>query len=1550
MAVLLSGTTIAGNVALHLGNYSTYVPSLTGSGASGTWSISITGNAANVTGTVAVANGGTGSTTAAGARTNLGATTAGSNLFTLTNPSAVTFLRINADNTVTALDAASFRTAIGAGTLSTETDTLNTVTGRGSTTSNSITVGSITANGTLEVGSQTAVQGGASIYQKYGTGDYIGSIGSEYGSGAMILGYGATGKTGAAGFVSTFDNFSGIRGAIEIGPGTFSVFSSTNAVQTTTGSDLTMTETFRVDAAGNVGIGLGSTAPTYKLDVSGTVRLQSAASTLILNNSTYSELNYGATNYFRANGAAALINGPSIQFLVGGSEYGRFAATTGNLLLGTTTDSTYKLDVNGTARVQTTFQVGTANSASGTLRVERSNGNTGFIIQGSSGNILGAGAAPVWQPYNYSDASNNFNIGHASLGNFNWYAGGSQTVTSNTHLMQLTRGGNLLIGTQTDGGYKLDVNGTARIQSTLQLNGAVTIASTLNVTGNTTLGTSIVRTYRQWTDGVPSNNLGDPTVTEMALFDEQFDNKTAFFDTTKIVIESFDGTTWTDVTASITETNRRKLVGGDAVDGGFTIPYGTQQYRITFDNNGYVFLNALYSYWSSNGHNSQVHIWKKHNSGSWEQHTNSTALVNAWPGHLYLPFNTIPWHPTGTLGQHYNQVRIVFIPSWNSSFSGNGITVSKMQLWGGYPASKRVVYTTNETRGVTFPSTLSANSLSVVNTITASGGSSTDWNTAYSERNRWDGGATGLTASTGRTSLGATTVGSNLFTLTNPSAVTFLRINADNTVSTLDAATFRTAIGAGTSSTTGTVTSITAGTGLSGGTITSSGTIALANTTVTPGSYTLASITVDAQGRITAASSGSAGGTGTVTSVAMTVPTGLTVSGSPITGAGTLAVSLQSGYSIPTTSSQANWDAAYNDKINSIAVTGTTTKTITLTQQDAGTVSTTFTDRDTTYTIEAEELPPGNFVEVRLRDSGAGISLFNMIGTGATTITSDQSGNVYFNSTDTNTTYTAGAGITLTGTQFTHTDTSSQPSVDNSNGTVIQDVTLDTYGHVTSLGSVDLDGRYYTETEHDSIITPSIRTNVNLTGGGLITVSSTNYVKWSTRFIMINNGRGSGFSTAGYFDITCPTSGTITGVSGANNRTATTDGIQLNLWESLYYILPLGSSNTSVAANFRVVGYSTDVNIPHNWILLCVRNGDNGVFSFPRGINLLAGDSSASYETNTNVAHTIVSRDGNGNFSAGTITAGGLTVDTNTLHVDTTNDRVGVGTTAPSYKLHVTGDIGLSGNLVPTGGSQTLGTFANRFGDIWAGGLIVGTTFYGDNVQTASGTLAFKDSGGVEKIRMTNGGNLLIGTATDGGYKLDVNGTVRLQSTLLVNGDATMSSLSFGSTTSQMLNLYSTSYGAGVQSNTQYFRTASRFSWFRGGTHSNTENTAGSGGTVAMTLDSSSNLVVTGDVTAYSDARFKENVAPIENALDKVLSLEGVTYTRKDDPTSTQKMGFIAQQVKEIIPEVVTIDQDWNSDIPDKHSVAYGNVVALLVEAIKEQQKQIDDLKKRLGE
>ena len=86
---------------------------------------------------------------------------------------------------------------------------------------------------------------------------------------------------------------------------------------------------------------------------------------------------------------------------------------------------------------------------------------------------------------------------------------------------------------------------------------------------------------------------------------------------------------------------------------------------------------------------------------------------------------------------------------------------------------------------------------------------------------------------------------------------------------------------------------------------------------------------------------------GTVTSVDMSVPLGFAISGNPVTTSGTLAVSFASGYSLPTNASQLTWDTAYNNMIVSAAVTGVQTKTLTLNQQDGGTITATWSDYDT---------------------------------------------------------------------------------------------------------------------------------------------------------------------------------------------------------------------------------------------------------------------------------------------------------------------------------------------------------------------------------------------------------------------------------------------------------------------------------------------------------------------------------------------------------------------------------------------------------------------------
>lgn len=106
------------------------------------------------------------------------------------------------------------------------------------------------------------------------------------------------------------------------------------------------------------------------------------------------------------------------------------------------------------------------------------------------------------------------------------------------------------------------------------------------------------------------------------------------------------------------------------------------------------------------------------------------------------------------------------------------------------------------------------------------------------------------------------------------------------------------------------------------------------------------------------------------------------------------------------------------------------------------------------------------------------------------------------------------------------------------------------------------------------------------------------------------------------------------------------------------------------------------------------------------------------------------------------------------------------------------------------------------------------------------------------------------------------------------------------------------------------------------------------------------NVYVGQTVTQLSDIRLKSNITPITEPLALVKQLEGIKFSYKSDLTQKQHIGFIAQQVKQIVPELVyggTMDDSYQG-------ISYGNITALLVEAIKEQQKQIDELKIKLDE
>ena len=238
----------------------------------------------------------------------------------------------------------------------------------------------------------------------------------------------------------------------------------------------------------------------------------------------------------------------------------------------------------------------------------------------------------------------------------------------------------------------------------------------------------------------------------------------------------------------------------------------------------------------------------------------------------------------------------------------------------------------------------------------------------------------------------------------------------------------------------------------------------------------------------------------------------------------------------------------------------------------------------------------------------------------------------------------------------------------------------------------------------------------------------------------------------------------------------------------------------------------------------------------------------------------------------------------------------------------------------------------------------------------AADTIAFSE-GGVEVMRITPDARVGIGTTTPS-TALHVNGTVT----------ATTFAGSLTGTASNTTSI-SSAVGTGYTwTGAQYFQsnqnTASGvntaplqaysssggaiMAFHRAGVYAvnmglDSDNVFRIGGWSApanlLQMDMSGNLTMANNVTAYSDIRLKEDLEPIPDAIEKVQSLTGYTYTRID--SGQRQTGLIAQEVQKVLPEAVM-------DNGEHLSLAYGNMVGLLIEAIKAQQVQIDELRAKL--
>ena len=114
--------------------------------------------------------------------------------------------------------------------------------------------------------------------------------------------------------------------------------------------------------------------------------------------------------------------------------------------------------------------------------------------------------------------------------------------------------------------------------------------------------------------------------------------------------------------------------------------------------------------------------------------------------------------------------------------------------------------------------------------------------------------------------------------------------------------------------------------------------------------------------------------------------------------------------------------------------------------------------------------------------------------------------------------------------------------------------------------------------------------------------------------------------------------------------------------------------------------------------------------------------------------------------------------------------------------------------------------------------------------------------------------------------------------------------------------------------------------------------------TVTNDFEVQGTMAATADVIAYmsSDKRLKDNIKPIENPIDKIKQIGGYSFdwNDKQDIYKGSDFGVIAQEIEKVLPSLVQDREDGYK------GVKYDKIVSLLIEAIKDQQKQIDELKK----
>ena len=551
---------------------------------------------------------------------------------------------------------------------------------------------------------------------------------------------------------------------------------------------------------------------------------------------------------------------------------------------------------------------------------------------------------------------------------------------------------------------------------------------------------------------------------------------------------------------------------------------------------------------------------------------------------------------------------------------------------------------------------------------------------------------------------------------------------------------------------------------------------------------------------------------------------------------------------------------------------------------------------------------------------------------GATTITGTYPN---FMISSVNTTYTAGGGIGLTTTEFSvaagsgltqdadglsHADTSSQASVDNTGATFIQDVNLDTFGHVTGLASV---------TVTPSLIGAPSTTGVGASGSWGISVTGT--AANVTGTVAVGNG-GTGATTDSQ-------ARTNLGLAIGSNVQAYDAGLQSisGLTTSANQMIYTTASDTYATTSLTAAGRAI------------LDDADAAAQRTTLGLGTMATQAASSVSITggsiSGITDLAIADGGTGASDAGTARAN--------LNVPT---RTG-GDASGTWSIAISGNAATATNLSTNRTNwSSNGTISAVVGQLaWKNYNNNHTIFDASNSTSPSGT----------SVSSTNA---QIGWAASYPTLMGWNGSetygVRVDSARVADSAASATTATTASNTTSISSAVGSNFTwTGIQQFQSNRNTSGSnpplqaysssggaiMSFHRGGQYAinmglDSDNVFRIGGWSApanlLQMDMSGNLTMANNVAAYSDRRLKTNLEPITDALEKVQSLTGYTYTRIDN--GQRQTGLVAQDVQEVLPEAVMDDGEHLS-------LAYGNMVGLLVEAIKAQQARIDALERRLG-